>query len=64
MENKKRKAEEYINQIKEIIDEIDDIDKVEQFKEEDTLVQKTKKLFEELPSSEAQVLSLKLDKIF
>lgn len=64
IENKKRKAEEYINQIKEIIDEIDDIDKVEQLKEEDILVQKTKKLFEELPSSEAQVLSLKLDKIF
>lgn len=64
IENKKRKAEEYINQIKEIIDEIDDIDKVEQLKDEDTLVQKTKKLFGELPSSEAQVLSLKLDKIF
>ena len=64
IENKKRKAEEYLNQIREILDEIDDIDKIEQLKEDGVLVQKTKNLLDEIPSSEAQVLNLKLDKIF
>lgn len=64
MENKKKKAEEYINQIKEILDEIDDIDKIEQIRENDALVQKLKDLLSEIPSSEAQLLDLKLDKIF
>lgn len=64
LEYKKKEVEEYINEIKDILEDIDDISAVEQYKDNDTLVQKVKKLLEDLPSSVAQTLDLKLDRIF
>ena len=64
IEAKKKEIEDNMEQIKEILDEIEDIETIQQYKENDTLVQMTKNLLSELPSSDAQVLDLKLDKIF
>ena len=64
IEQKKQEVVENIAQIKDIIDEVDDIETIEQYKENDSLVQKTRDLLAELPSSEAQTLDLKLEKIF
>ena len=61
---KKKEIEENIEQIKEILEEIEDIDVILQYKENDALVQRTKDLLSELPSSDAQLLDLKLDKLF
>lgn len=64
IEIQKKEAEESINQIKDIIEEVDDIDAIEQFKENDPLVLKTKDLLSKLPSTHANALDLKLEKIF
>jgi hypothetical protein len=64
IEHQKREVEENINQIKDIIEEVDDIDAIEQFKESDPLVLKTKDLLSKLPSIHANALDLRLEKIF
>ncbi len=64
IERQKKDVEDNIKQIKDIIEEVDDISTIEQLKDDDPLVQKTKDLISELPSTHAQSLDLKLDKIF
>ena len=64
IESMKKDVEEDIEQIKETIDDIDSIESIEQFKESDAFVQRIKEMLAELPSSDAQKLDLKLDRIF
>lgn len=64
IEREKVEVEWLISEVKDILDDIDDIDTIEQYKENDPLVQKIRKSFENLPSSIAQALNLKLDRIF
>lgn len=64
VESMKRDIEEDIEQIKETIEDVDNIEAIEQFKETDAFVQKIKETLAKLPSSDAQKLDLKLDRIF
>lgn len=64
IEAKKKEIEDNIEQIKEILEEIEDIETIQQYRENDALVQMTKDLLSDLPSSDAQILDLKLDKVF
>ena len=64
VEKLKRDIEDDIDQVKETLEDIENIEAIEQFKESDAFVQQIKESLKEIPSTDAQKLDLKLDRIF
>lgn len=64
IENKKREIETNMEQIKAILEELDDVSTVEQYEQNDVMVNEVRNQLEEIPSADAQKLSLKLQNIF
>jgi hypothetical protein len=53
-----------MEQIKAILEELDDVSTVEQYEQNDVMVNEVRNQLEEIPSADAQKLSLKLQNIF